>query len=194
MIKLIEKYVPKKYVDQFYNFILFRPDDGNHLWQQPPQFKVDNGGVERIKGYRYPAPGSQEEPRIPVRYSSDDSFDISLFKKNATSLNKKSTILLGGQSKVAIDFPRSRYDAPNAGNKKRTYDYDPTGLRTQKSVTYDAYRKAVEKYAPNHLPLPAWANQEKEIIAECERKGLPIALGKRFKYDYVPPSYNTLGW
>ena len=50
---------------------MFRPDDPNNLLQVPPQFHVTGSGVERIKGYRFPAPGSQPLATVPTRKESD---------------------------------------------------------------------------------------------------------------------------
>ena len=60
---------------------LFRPNDPNELMQVTPRFFVPGTGVERIKGFRYPAPGSQELPSVPVR-DSDSLYHSSQFYKN----------------------------------------------------------------------------------------------------------------
>ena len=41
---------------QIEKFFSFRPDDTHNMHQIPPA-NVTMPGVERIKGYRYPAPG-----------------------------------------------------------------------------------------------------------------------------------------
>ena len=55
--------------------LLFAPDDPNNLHQTPPQRHIEGLDVERIKGYRYPAPGSRHGARVPTRESSDELFD-----------------------------------------------------------------------------------------------------------------------
>jgi len=68
------------------NALLYRPDDPNHLLQQVPQMHVKGLGVERIKGYRYPAPGSQAPPNIPTREHTDDHYNVGNFCKNTRYL------------------------------------------------------------------------------------------------------------
>jgi hypothetical protein len=47
---------------------------------------VDGLGVDRIKGYRYPAPGSQVKPRVPVRESEDELYDVTHFAKDSRNV------------------------------------------------------------------------------------------------------------
>lgn len=67
--------------------IVFRPDDPNNLFQMlpPRQVPVD---VERIKGYRYPAPGSRGGARVPLRVTSDRVYDIKQFTRDPRNLPK----------------------------------------------------------------------------------------------------------
>jgi hypothetical protein len=48
--------------------------------------KVDNGGVERIKGFRFPSPGSQKEARVPLRETVDDVYQISHYSRDWRNL------------------------------------------------------------------------------------------------------------
>ena len=58
--------------------------------------------------------------------------------------------------------------------------YDSTGLRTTKTVTWEALDKVlIANAAPDHLPRPDWADKLEEINADRERKGLPPAIGRR---------------
>ena len=63
----------------------FAPYDKNKLWQILPQMMPGKtSGVERIKGFRYPSPGSQENKetegttrsRVPVRDHEDELYHI----------------------------------------------------------------------------------------------------------------------
>lgn len=72
--------------------------------------------------------------------------------------------------------------------------YDASGLRTTKTATWEALDKVIAaRAAPDHLPLPEWANEMDEINVERERKGLPPAIGRRFK-QVLPANYNDVRW
>ena len=44
--------------------------------------------VERIKGFRYPAPGSQPQPRIPTVASEDRIYDVQFYSRDSRNLPK----------------------------------------------------------------------------------------------------------
>jgi len=79
------------------------------------------------------------------------------------------------------------------GLKKRKFDYDPSGLRTFKSITQPATNAALQARFVDHTPLPEWVNHEDEIVANAKKKGIPVTFGRRFKYD-MPAEYNQLRW
>lgn len=64
---------------------MFRPEDPNSLIQVLPQ-REQNVAVERIKGYRYPAPGSRTGARVPVRDSEEDVYDIKHYSRDPRNL------------------------------------------------------------------------------------------------------------
>ena len=66
--------------------ILFAPDDPNNLHQTVPQRHIEGLNVERIKGYRYPAPGSRTGARVPVRDSSDMLYDTNYAPRDPRNL------------------------------------------------------------------------------------------------------------
>jgi hypothetical protein len=73
--------------------------------------------------------------------------------------------------------PESFYDP----QKKRTvFAYDPSGLRTPRAITTEAANKELEKILPDHLPTPWWTPYKNEIIADCERKNIPLVPGWRY--------------
>ena len=72
--------------------------------------------------------------------------------------------------------------------------YDPTGLRTTKTTTWEAVDKVlIARAKPNHLPQPEWLDELESIEAECERKGIPYAVGRRQKFSYSA-NYNQVRW
>ena len=64
-----------KTINQIRRVLVFAPDDPNNLHQTPPQRHIEGLDVERIKGYRYPAPGSRLGAKVPMRDHSDELFD-----------------------------------------------------------------------------------------------------------------------
>ena len=67
-------------------------------------------------------------------------------------------------------------------------------LRFSTKTTWAAMDKAViQNSTPSHLPKPCWAGMEKEIESECEKKGIPQPMGKRFNWK-LPSKYNKASW
>lgn len=84
---------------------------------------------------------------------------------------------------------------PSHGKRKISLlDYDPTGLRTTKTTTWETTGKELEKWKPNHLPEATWMKDIDNILQECERKGIPVAVGKRYRPAVTPKNYNTVRW
>ena len=74
--------------------LLFRANDPNSLWQVLPQ-RVKVEGVDRIEGYRYPAPGSQKPPRIPTLENEAELYDIKFYSKDRRNLPKEVIVNYG---------------------------------------------------------------------------------------------------
>lgn len=90
----------------------------------------------------------------------------------------------------STDAPRT----PTHGKRKITLlPYDPSGLRTTKTATWDAVLPVLEQHVPTHLPEPAWWSERDEMYAERERKGLPPPLGKRYNAQ-MSANYNRVRW
>lgn len=64
----------------------FRPEDPNRLHQVLPQMEV-NTPVDRIKGFRFPAPGSRHEARVPIRESEDHVYSTNYFVRDPANIN-----------------------------------------------------------------------------------------------------------
>jgi len=74
-------------------FMQFRPDETHGLEGQPQSSHFTMEGVERIKGYRYPAPGSRPEANVPLSDEGVDPFDINYLGKD-TRRNSERTNLV----------------------------------------------------------------------------------------------------
>ena len=73
-------------------------------------------------------------------------------------------------------------------------DFDPSGLRTTKTVTWDALNKVLEKGTrPDHLPFPSCGNEWETIVANRVAKGLPEPIGTRLKFN-TTQNYNSVRW
>ena len=88
-------------------------------------------------------------------------------------------------------------DAPrvHSQNKRKInlLVYDPTGSRTTKTANWDSLSKMLATVEPNHLPMPAWFKDIDAVHAECDRKGLPYAPGRRHEYQ-VSENFNKVRW
>lgn len=174
--------------------LVYRPDDHAKLAQQLPQMK-QNLNVERIKGYRYPSPGSQVGARVPLRDHSDNIYDIQEYTRDPRNLKPDEEILLNSGKNPTLIAPK-RFEQGSPGNKNpAVLRYDPTGLRSTMSATWPELNKAIIINAePNHLPSPEWYNDIEAIEKECERKGIPYVGGRRFKYASHTDNFNEVRW
>ena len=83
--KWLQTVIPKSVFERTKAMLVFRPEDPINLWQQTPRFETGST-VERIKGYRYPAPGSIHRSRVPVRDSEDEVYDIKSYPRNPNNI------------------------------------------------------------------------------------------------------------
>ncbi len=81
--------------------------------------------------------------------------------------------------------------APAKRKPRAKLPYDPTGLRTAKTVTLEAAEIERAKHFTNHWAKPSWYSEIDSITAECEAKGIPVTPGRRPKYN-LQPGYNSL--
>lgn len=70
------------------NALVFRAEDPLNFSQMPPQMKqgANVERVNRIKGFRYPAPGSRTGAKIPRRRDEDELYDTNHFKRDPDNL------------------------------------------------------------------------------------------------------------
>ena len=67
--------------------MLFRAEDPNNLHQILPP-RVANTSVERIKGNRYPSPGSRGfDVKVPTRHSEDEIYNTNYFPRDHRLMN-----------------------------------------------------------------------------------------------------------
>lgn len=71
--------LPPSQPQQLRSLALFRPDDINDLYPFPRN-RISYPGVERIKGFRYPAPGSRGKVNVP-QSESDDRYGRGMERK-----------------------------------------------------------------------------------------------------------------
>ena len=72
-------------------------------------------------------------------------------------------------------------------------DIDP--LRFTTKTTFAARDASLAKYAkPNHNVTYSWESEQEAIWKECEKKGIPQAIGKRYKFKTTPVGYNDVEW
>jgi hypothetical protein len=84
---------------------------------------------------------------------------------------------------------------PSHGKRKiMPLAYDNTGLRTTKTATWEALDKSLAVRAvPNHLPNPAWMNEYSALEEDRLKKGLPLPMGRRYKFQFTS-NYNEVRW
>lgn len=85
---------------------------------------------------------------------------------------------MGTEKPVEVSLAKHR--GKTHGKRKITLlPYDPTGLRTTKTATWEALDKVLAANCkPDHLPYFWWEDQEDQVQKEREAKGLPPAVGK----------------
>ena len=86
---------------------------------------------------------------------------------------------------------------PSNGKRKMSLlPFDPTGLRTTRTVTWAALDKVLAKNAAaDHLVASEWqtASGIAEMEANAAAKGLPAPVGRRQKLQ-MSDNYNTVRW
>jgi hypothetical protein len=92
---------------------------------------------------------------------------------------------------AADDNPRT---ASHGKRQINLLPYDPTGLRTTKTATWEALDAVLAARAkPNHLVVEEWAKDYDAMCADREAKGLPAPVGRRQKFT-VSSNYNRVSW
>lgn len=106
------------------------------------------------------------------------------FAQAEFSLNSTEPVL------ISLEPPR----ADTHGKRKITpLLYDPTGNRTTKTVTWAGVAPILDTRIPDHLPHPEWEKDEEAIQADREKRGLPPAVGRRYRAQFSA-NYNQVRW
>ena len=146
----------------------------------PPR-DANVSGVERIKGYRYPAPGSRTGAKVPVRDSAEDAYDIKHYSRDPRNLKPDEETFINAASKPSLLAPKVPQIGSPGNKNPAVLRYDPSGLRSSMTANWGALDASLEKRAkPNHLPGPEWFADLKQIEADCEKKGIPYVPGRRY--------------
>ena len=81
----LKRVLPPSVYKKAKELLVYRPNDPLDLRQVTPQFQTNNK-VERIKGFRYPSPGSVHEASVVVRDSTDGIYDTKNYPRNPENL------------------------------------------------------------------------------------------------------------
>lgn len=83
---------------------------------------------------------------------------------------------------------------PHTGKRKVTLlPYDPTGLRTTKTTTWEATDKELLKIVATHAPRPEWSDKLEAINAERVAKNKPPVIGRPVQFEHSG-NYNHVRW
>jgi len=191
-----KKILPASVYDSIKAVLTYRPNDPLNLWQQVPQMQKQVN-IERIKGYRYPAPGSREGASVPIRESEDDIYDVKQYSRDPRNVPDEEQLFVNTSKKTVLLEPSAiqKVGSPGA-NIPAVKQYDPSGLRASMTATWKELDIAIAKNAtPNHFPRPDWETPEgmAAIIKDAETKGIPITMGKRHVMK-ASSNYNNERW
>lgn len=181
-------------IEKIRRAFLFRPDDPADLLQVLPA-RHKQPGVERIKGFRYPSPGSQPQAKVPIR-TEDELYNTSIYHKDPRNLPDETQILINSAKRPTIIAPGSKPKVGSPGlNFAMQGDSEIDPLRFTTKTTFAARDASLLVHAkPNHNVRYAWENEMPSFLAECEKKGLPAPVGKKYKFKSTPVGYNQISW
>lgn len=187
-------FIPAGMKEKLRQIFLYKPDDKYNLLQVLPA-RHKEPGVDRIKGFRYPSPGSQPAPKVPIR-SEDEVYNTNHYSKDPRNLPDNTEILINSAKRPTLIAPGKNTKAGSPGmNFAMTGDSDVDPLRFTIKTTYAARDASVLKHAlPDHNVSYEWEDDMEQILAECEKKGIPPAIGRRFKWKNTPSGYNQVSW
>ena len=150
--------------------------------------------VERIQGFRYPAPGSRTPGSVPVRESEDAVYNVNFYSRDSRNVPSEEQIFYNSKAKPTLVDSTVPHEGSPGSKNPAVLAYDPSGLRSTMTATWSELDKAIQLNAtPDHLPQPFWYKQKMDIDATREKKGLPPAVGKRYPFQ-IPDKYYQLRW
>ena len=186
---------------QFKKYAFFRPEDTHGLHQVPPA-NMKSEAVSRIKGYRYPAPGSQVTAQIPTLENEDTKYDIKYFSRNTRRAghldsegksNRFNEKFLGKGEVALIDDDAPIGSPGNHYTADTVAEYDPSKLRSAMTATHEETYKAIQSHMPTHLVKYDWEEDYEGLVASYESKGLPPTPG-RANENFVVEAAKTAAW
>jgi hypothetical protein len=201
---VVSKVVPQSYIDTFKKYFFFRPEDTHGLHQVPPA-KYSQPKVDRIRGYRYPAPGSQTTAKVPTLTNEDTKYDIKYFSRNtrraghidadgkSNRFNEK--FLSNSRSEIALIDDDAPIGSPgNHYTADTVAEYDPSKLRSAMTATHEETFKAIQEVMPDHLVTYDFEGDYEGLVASYESKGLPPTPGPASEQDFIVSAAKTAAW
>mmetsp|Transcript_5614 Transcript_5614/g.7920 ORF Transcript_5614/g.7920 Transcript_5614/m.7920 type:complete len:208 (+) Transcript_5614:42-665(+) len=181
-------------VDKAKGFLSFRSEMMGML--QVPRANERIPGVPRIKGYRYPAPASQDVPNVP-EVPKDKTYNISNYSSDLRVLRRESPVILSKRAQALMEQVEGEPKDPllssgeevskgsSPGNKNpAVLKYDPTGLRSAMSASWEAMDKSLESYRPLHLPAAEWIEDYPQMLEHARKHNLPEPVGRKIRFKY----------
>jgi hypothetical protein len=193
--------------------VLWTTDDIHNLEGIPnPSTKVPitKDGKVTVQ-FRYPSPGNRKPVQIPTADENDnDPYFVAHYVRDTTrrgtdpafpnpELESARIALLPPDHPMVEELKAKLAAGPGSspGNKGMfatgKTDYDPTGLRATMSTNWAAANESLDKFEPDHLPKPIWADRQEEILAKWEARGLPAPPGE-FMFGTVPRRRRIARW
>ena len=212
------KYLPK-FARDFVHSLQFRPKHPHRMEPGQAANWVPEGPqkVERIKGYRYPAPGSREAARVPRVENTDEVFDTKYYSRDTRRARRDRAVILARKYLAPTELKaieaakapppelKEGEEAPqpmsigSSGNfGKLNFEiavsrYSPDGLRSAMSATHEALAESIKKQDADQLVHYAWEGEADAIVADCKAKGLPPIPGKPFVWK-LPKESKIARW
>ena len=138
---IIAKYLPKN-VAKWIDGLQFRPGKPSDM-EPSPLATQKLAGVDRIQGYRSPAPGSRPAPRVPRLENSDEVFDTKYYHRDTRRMPRNHIIyynkkyLNDDQVKAITDGanePNLDWGSSGKFGNPAVKTYDDSGLRSVRLV------------------------------------------------------------
>lgn len=207
MIKALRKLgLPKGPLDKLEAFSQFQGGAASHELHGGYDSRMKMEGVERIKGYRYPSPGSQAQPTIPSTDVPDRLYDIQYYTRDTRRAPLQHSIMQGnsggalgagatGAASKALEVSdEADLGSPGlASGNPAVYRYDETGLRSAMTATNPELFKALAAVMPTHNVEYEWAADADKIVEEYTLKGIPPLPGRRMPMKVQPMAFEA-GW
>jgi len=184
---IFSKYISEENITKLKNMFFYRPNDTHDFHQIPPA-NMKMPGVERITGYRYPAPGSQKLANIPTLEDEDRKYDIKYFSRDTRRyghLDEEGNSMriedVWGEKSKELSLLDTTADRGSPGTHytaATVKEYDPTGLRSAMTATHAEAYKARRAHMPTHNVWYAWEKKAGALEKLCEENA---------EFPFLPP-------